>query len=128
MNPQNAGTTGILFDLDGTLVDTVYEHVSAWTIALQSEKLYIPKWKIHRRIGMSGSSMVRQLIREEGCRVRVDIALLEKRHDKAFAKTQRDTRPLPGARELLTFLTKNRVPWAVATTGGKQQALRLLKE
>lgn len=128
MNRQNAGTTGILFDLDGTLVDTVYEHVAAWTTALQSERIYIPKWKVHRRIGMSGRSMVRQLIREEGCRVHVDIALLEKRHDKAFAKANRDIRLLPGAPELLKFLTKNRIPWAIATTGGKQQTLRLVKK
>lgn len=128
MNPRKTATTGILFDLDGTLVDTVYEHVAAWTNALQSEGIYIPKWKVHRRIGMSGSSMVRQLIREEGFRTDVDIALLEKRHDKAFAKANRNTRLLPGGPELLKFLTKNRVPWAIATTGGKRQTLRLLRE
>lgn len=71
--------------------------------------------------------MLRQVIREEKCRVHVNIALLEKRHDTVFAKTNRATRPLPGASNLLKFVTKNRIPWAIATTGGKQQTLRLLK-
>lgn len=128
MSPPNAGTTAILFDLDGTLVDTVYEHVSAWATALKSEGISIPKWKIHRRIGMSGSSMVRQLIREEQCYAHVDIALLERKHDNAFAKANRDISVLPGARELLKFLTWKHIRWAVATTGGKQQTARLLKK
>jgi HAD superfamily hydrolase (TIGR01549 family) len=127
MNPTNANTA-ILFDLDGTLVNTVYEHVAAWTTALKSEGIYVPQWKIHRRIGMSGGSMIRQLLREEGYRARVDIALLERRHDEVFTKANRDTRVLPGARELLNFLTKNHVLWAIATTGGKQQASWLLKK
>lgn len=128
MNRQKAGTTAILFDLDGTLVDTVYEHVSAWATALESEGIYIPTWKIHRRIGMSGSYLIRQLIREQGCRVHLDIASLERKHANAFAKANRHSRVLPGAPELLKFLTKKRVPWAIATTGSKPQTFRLLKD
>jgi HAD superfamily hydrolase (TIGR01549 family) len=128
MNDTKAGTTAILFDLDGTLVDTVYEHVSAWAAVFKSEGIHIPQWKIHRRVGMSGGSMVRQLMREEGIRAHADIPLLEQRHDEAFTKISRDTPVLPGARELLNFLTKKRIRWAIATTGNKQQTRRLLKK
>ena len=54
----------ILFDLDGTLVDTAYRHVTSWAAALRDAGILVPEWKIHRRIGMSGSSLVRQLVRE----------------------------------------------------------------
>jgi phosphoglycolate phosphatase-like HAD superfamily hydrolase len=77
----------ILFDLDGTLIDSVYEHVIAWAAALRSVGIVVPNWKIHRRIGMNGKSMVPQLIREpEVKRATVKIGPLEEKHDAAFRK------------------------------------------
>jgi beta-phosphoglucomutase-like phosphatase (HAD superfamily) len=71
--------TAILFDLDGTLVDTVYAHVVAWSHALRSVGIVVPDWKIHRRIGMSGTSLVHQILREDDNLSRkADIGLLEK--------------------------------------------------
>jgi beta-phosphoglucomutase-like phosphatase (HAD superfamily) len=61
---KNPSDPAILFDLDGTLLDTAYDHVTAWSTALASAGIVVPKWKIHRRIGMSGKSLVRQLLRE----------------------------------------------------------------
>ena len=55
-----------LFDLDGTLVDSVFRHVQTWQEALMKLGLTIPAWRIHRRIGMSGSMLVRALLREMG--------------------------------------------------------------
>jgi beta-phosphoglucomutase-like phosphatase (HAD superfamily) len=72
--------------------------------------------------------MVRQLIREEGRRAHLNIALLEQRHDDAFTKISRDIPVLPGAQELLNFLTRKHIWWAIATTGNKQQTRRLLKK
>lgn len=118
----------ILFDLDGTLVDTVYEHVVAWSVALREAGIKIPSWKIHRRIGMSGKSLARQLLREpEVHGKRLDIDKVESRHDALFLKASRDPRVLPGAQELLDHLSKNDVRWAIATTGNKKQTARLLK-
>ena len=54
----------VLFDLDGTLIDSNYQHVIAWAEALRGAGIVIPTWKIHRRIGMSGKSFVRELVRE----------------------------------------------------------------
>ncbi len=96
----------ILFDLDGTLVDTVYQHVSAWSVALRSVGIMIPQWKIHRRVGMSGRSMVQQLLAEQGSTLKVDISLLEKKHDAGFTKASRDPHILPGSTELLKFLAE----------------------
>ena len=45
-----------LFDLDGTLVDSVYQHVLAWKQALDAEGIELSVWRIHRKIGMSGGA------------------------------------------------------------------------
>ena len=128
MKNAKSKNPGILFDLDGTLIDTVYQHVSAWSVALRSGGVVIPQWKIHRRVGMSGRSMVQQLLAEQGSRLKVDIGLLEKKHDAGFTKASRDPHILPGSKELLKFLTRKHIRWAIATTGGKEQTARLLKK
>lgn len=118
----------ILFDLDGTLIDTVYQHVIAWSIVFREHSIDMPSWEIHRRIGMSGKSLVRQLLREPEVRNRrIDIDRAESRHDAIFLKSSRDPRVLPGAQELLHHLSENEIPWAIATTGNRKQTKRLLQ-
>jgi len=55
-----------LFDLDGTLIDSVYQHVIAWRAALEDIGIDLSVWRIHRRIGMSGGLFVQALLRETG--------------------------------------------------------------
>ena len=116
----------MLFDLDGTLIDSVYEHVAAWSLALRCEGIVLPTWKIHRHIGMSGEAFVRELAREAGTQKRLDIRRLEKNHDAEFDKLHLEV--LPGALELLEHLGRTRVGWAIATTGGREQTERLLQK
>jgi HAD superfamily hydrolase (TIGR01509 family) len=107
-----------LFDLDGTLVDSVYQHVLAWREALESSGIALSVWRIHRRIGMSGGLLVNALLRETGRAVTTEQAeQLQRTHAAAYARLSGQVRPLPGARELLAFLTKAGVPWAIATSG-----------
>jgi HAD superfamily hydrolase (TIGR01549 family) len=112
-----------LFDLDGTLVDSVYQHVLAWKAALDSEGIALSVWRIHRRIGMSGGLFTNQLLRETG--LAYSEALIERlRHEHAAAYRQYADRirPLPGARELLAWLTGQGIPWAIATSGRMETA------
>ncbi len=112
-----------LFDLDGTLVDSVYEHVLAWKEALDAEGLVLSVWRIHRKIGMSGGLFTDQLVRELG--IEFDEARLERlrhAHAAAYRRIGVKIRPLPGARELLDWLTANGVPWAIATSGRMETA------
>src|SRR5215471_1946741 len=94
--------TTFLFDLDGTLVDSAYQHVLAWQEALDAEGIELSVWRIHRKIGMSGGLFTNQLLREtevEISRERVD--RLRHAHTAAYQRLGKQIRPLPGARELL---------------------------
>lgn len=107
-----------LFDLDGTLIDSVYQHVLAWREALERGGVKLAVWRIHRRIGMSGGLFVNALLRETGRPVTAEQAAeFQKFHSEAYLKQVDQVQPLPGARDLLKFLTKADVPWAIATSG-----------
>src|SRR5438874_12663109 len=100
--------TAFLFDLDGTLVDSVYQHVLAWREALERCGIELAVWRIHRRIGMSGGLFASALLRETGKPVTPEQAqLLQRYHAEAYSRLAAHVRPLPGARELLKFLTKS---------------------
>jgi beta-phosphoglucomutase-like phosphatase (HAD superfamily) len=87
----------MLFDLDGTLIDSVYQHVLAWQEALSAVGMDLSVWKIHRRIGMSGGLFVTALLREAGGSLSVEeIRELNHSHAEAYAKRQDMVRPLPG--------------------------------
>ena len=117
-----------LFDLDGTLVDSVYQHVLAWREALESAGIELSVWRIHRRIGMSGGLFLNALLRETGRTMTPDdTARVQRVHAEAFARQVDQVRPLPGARELLVALTRATVPWAIATSGRLASARPMLE-
>jgi HAD superfamily hydrolase (TIGR01509 family) len=110
--------TAFLFDLDGTLVDSVYDHVLAWHDALLEEGIDVSVWRLHRKIGMSGGLFTKALARETGVDLNeARLERLRKAHAANYKKRSPMTRVLPGSRELLTFLTENDIPWAIATSG-----------
>jgi HAD superfamily hydrolase (TIGR01509 family) len=112
-----------LFDLDGTLVDSVYQHVLAWREALEQGGISLSVWRIHRRIGMSGGLLVNALLREVGHPVTpAQSERLRQLHAEAYARMVGQVRPLPGARELLQHLTEAGVPWSIATSGLRESA------
>jgi len=107
-----------LFDLDGTLVDSVYQHVLAWRVALEDVGIDLSVWRIHRRIGMSGGLFINALLRETEAGVTDEqITRIRTLHASAYSELAGQVRPLPGARELLATLTAAGVPWAIATSG-----------
>jgi HAD superfamily hydrolase (TIGR01549 family) len=115
--------TAFLFDLDGTLIDNVYQHVLAWQQALEEAGIQLAVWRIHRRVGMSGGLLVNALLRETGRRVTAkEAARLQQLHAEAYSRQLAQIRPLPGARELLAYLSRNGVPWVIATSGRLETA------
>jgi HAD superfamily hydrolase (TIGR01549 family) len=112
-----------LFDLDGTLVDSVYNHVRAWHVALREQGLELSVWRIHRKIGMSGGLFTAQLQRELGREIdEQSLQRLRDRHAELFRQLSKDVPPLPGAVELLKELTRQKLPWAIATSGRMRTA------
>jgi HAD superfamily hydrolase (TIGR01549 family) len=113
----------LVFDLDGTLIDSVYQHVLAWRDALEQAGIELSVWRIHRKVGMSGGLFANALLRETGREVTTaDAGLLRRLHAEAFARYASQIRPLPGAVELLRALTRMGTPWAIATSGYRESA------
>jgi HAD superfamily hydrolase (TIGR01509 family) len=114
---------GLLFDLDGTLVDSVYQHVTAWQEALAACGIELSVWRIHRRIGMSGGLFIDALSRETGVALTPDLSeRLRVLHAEAYLRRRESVVPLPGARELLAYLHERSVPFAIATSGAQHTA------
>ncbi len=121
--PVARNKTPFLFDLDGTLIDSVYQHVLAWKASLDAEGIPLSVWRIHRKIGMSGGLFANILLRETGfdnTPERLD--RLRLRHAQAYQALSASVQPLPGARQLLDYLTAQGMPWAIATSGRMETA------
>lgn len=112
----------LIFDLDGTLVDTVYAHIFAWQRALEEAGMAIDGWRIHRRIGMSGGLFTRAVARELGRELTTaEAEVLQHRHGELFAQLLPERRPLPGAVGLISFLQSARIPFGIATSGQRPE-------
>jgi HAD superfamily hydrolase (TIGR01509 family) len=113
---------GLILDLDGTLVDTVYAHVFAWQRALAEAGLPIDAWRIHRRIGMSGGLFTRAVAREVGRPLSAEeTEAAQRRHGELFRTLLPERRPLPGAVELLATLRGEGIPHGIATSGRRPE-------
>jgi len=119
---SSATVTALIFDLDGTLIDTVYAHVFAWQRALSEAGLAIDGWRIHRRIGMSGGLFARAVARELGRRLtQAEVEAIQNRHGELFRQLLPERRPLPGAVELLEELREAGIPHGIATSGRRPE-------
>ena len=118
VNYREPPVPAFLFDLDGTLIDSVYQNVIAWRNALATVDIDLSVWRIHRRIGMSGGLFIAALLRETGRTLTdAEIEAVQQTHGDGYLAQIDSVCPLPGAAALLAALTERKVPWAIATSG-----------
>jgi len=120
----------LIFDLDGTLIDSVYAHVFGWQKSFAAEGMQVPACSIHAKIGLGGRELALAIGRELGKHVSKDEAdSLDQRHGTIMRGLLPRAEPLPGAAALLRRLRDMNIPWGIATSGdrpGVDQALRSL--
>jgi beta-phosphoglucomutase-like phosphatase (HAD superfamily) len=128
VRPSFMRQPGIIFDLDGTLVDSVYQHAAAGHDTFRNSGITAAQWRFHRAIGMSGKLFLPKLLRDEGLpHSRALIGRLESGHSKRFTRPIRDIAPRPGAANLLKQLKRRSIPFAIATSGNGRQTRRVLR-
>jgi HAD superfamily hydrolase (TIGR01509 family) len=109
---------GVIFDIDGTLVDTNYQHALAWYMAFRQHDLHLPIWQIHRHIGMGGDQLVAAVAGERAEAEHGDA--LRTAHDVLYLAVIQTTSVFDGSRELLVDL-KERGWRIVLASSAKQQ-------
>ncbi|MFL6133089.1 MAG: HAD family hydrolase [Nocardioidaceae bacterium] len=114
----------VVLDVDGTLVDSVYQHTMAWAAAFAAVDLVVPLWRAHRAIGMGGDRFVAEVVGEEAEAEHGDE--LRKLHDQRFGELLDGVRPLPGAGELLDELHRRGFKVVLASSGIPDHTERLL--
>lgn len=106
----------LVFDLDGTLVDSVYAHVLAWQCALGEVGVHVDGYRLHRHVGSSGGLIIRYAQREVGLALSDEqVETVKRRHEELFLQFTPQPRPLPGAVEIFRALRNANVPYAIAT-------------
>ncbi|WP_144715346.1 HAD family hydrolase [Curtobacterium pusillum] len=118
----DAPSTAVLFDIDGTLVDSNYAHIDAWWRAFLALGESVEAWHIHRAIGMDSAKLLEELLPDASDETR-DTA--KQYHSAYFAERQPRLRLLPGARELLQAVAEAGHAVVLATSAPEDELVRL---
>lgn len=121
MTSQNAAPA-VLFDVDGTLVDSNYLHVAAWLRAFDAEDIPVEGWRIHRSIGMDGTTLVRTLSGDADDDVQ---KRLKDGHSEFYEQSAHLLAPLPGARDLLRRVAEMGLQVVLATSAPEDELAML---
>jgi HAD superfamily hydrolase (TIGR01509 family) len=112
----------VLFDLDGTLVDTVESRIEAWARVSTEAGIPVDRGRLGPLIGVDGKRLAREVAAIAGMTLDDDRAEeIDRRCGVIYETLNRDPRPLPGVRELVEALERHNVPWAIATSSRKEQ-------
>jgi HAD superfamily hydrolase (TIGR01509 family) len=115
----------MIFDLDGTLVDTVPARIAAWQDAFAEAGIPASAEQLGPLIGMDGPRLAREVAEAAGLAIDPEQALaLDHRAGSRFDERNTDPRPLPGVPEALAMLDRAGVTWAIATSSRAAQVRR----
>ena len=112
----------VLFDLDGTLVDTVSARIAAWEDALAEAGYPTNRERLEPLIGLDGRRLAREIAALAGRPIdEARSEEIDKRSGERYEELNRDPRPLPGVADLVRALEARSIPWAIATSSRKEQ-------
>lgn len=123
--PEPPAPDAFLFDLDGTLVDTVGTRIAAWLRTFQEEDIPADRAQVAALIGSDGRRLARVVAGASGLPIDDERAeAIDRRSGEIYSELNREPRPLPGARELVQVLQRKGMRWAIATSSrpGQVQA------
>jgi HAD superfamily hydrolase (TIGR01509 family) len=122
LSPTLPRPGGLIFDLDGTLVDTVGARIAGWVTALAELGLEVPGEEIAPKIGMDGKRLAREVATARGRELdEHEQETVDKAAGAAFDQLNRAPRPLPGVHDLFAWLGEAGVPWVIATSSRAEQ-------
>lgn len=120
------GKAAVLFDIDGTLIDSTYHHALAWQRAFDRQSLPFPLWRIHRTVGMGGDKLVAEVAGDE-VEERLGDALRDA-WKQEYVQIKTEVAPLPGAAELVRKLVGDGYLVALASSGEPEFANEALDD
>lgn len=112
----------VLFDVDGTLVDSNYLHVQAWSEAFSSVGHCVPTWEVHRAIGMDSAKLLERLLGQDAEALGAEATEL---HAQKFQELAGKLRPFACARELLRAVHQRGVAVVLATSAPDEELTKL---
>lgn len=112
----------VLFDLDGTLVDTVETRIEAWLAALDENEMPTTRERLAPLIGVDGKRLAREIAALGGVALDEEQAeAIDRRSGEIYEALNHSPRPLPGVGGLVRAIEARRLPWAIATSSRKEQ-------
>jgi HAD superfamily hydrolase (TIGR01509 family) len=118
----DAAPSAVLFDIDGTLVDSNFLHVHAWTLAFAEVGHPVDAWRIHRRIGMGSGRLLDELLGDDADRLADGV---KERHTAHYAELADQLRPFAGARDLVRTLADRGLRVVLSTSAAPEEVEKL---
>src|ERR1700712_5200718 len=122
--PTTGSRPAVLFDIDGTLVDSNYLHVQAWSEVLGDLGHPVDDWRIHRSIGMDSKKLLAALLGENADRIG---GQAKAGPQGRYAKLADRLRPFAGARDLLSTVSGRGLQVVLATSAPEEELRNLLQ-